>query len=70
MRNFNEIKVKLKLSIGYPFAEREDDVLLSDVISENDWNKLNLFEKDDFLKNEILDEWANHYIEISAELDN
>lgn len=67
--NFNSIKVQLKLSIGYPVANREDEVLLSDYISEDEWNKLNLFEKDEFLENEILNEWANDFIEKSVWVD-
>lgn len=69
MKNFNEIKVKLKLSIGYPVADREESVFLHEYIDEYDWNKLNLFEKDEFLENEILYEWANDFIEKSAELE-
>lgn len=67
--NFNSIKVQLKLSIGYSVANREDEVLLSDYISEDEWNKLNLFEKDEFLENEILNEWANDFIEKSVWVD-
>ncbi|QHJ84281.1 MAG: hypothetical protein [Bacteriophage sp.] len=40
----------------------------NEYIDEDDWNKLNLFEKDEFLRNE-LNEWANDFIEISAELE-
>lgn len=70
MKEFNEIKVKLKLSIGFPVADREESVFLHEYIDEDDWNKLNLFEKDEFLENEILYEWANDFIEQSAELDS
>jgi len=62
MSNFNKLKVKMRLSIGL-VGEQEDEVLLSNYISENEWNKLNLFEKEEFLETEILAEWANDYID-------
>lgn len=65
MSNFNDLKVKMKLSIGL-VGEQEDEVLLSDYISENEWNKLNFFEKEQFLETEILAEWANDYIDKSV----
>ncbi|HJP47912.1 hypothetical protein [Acinetobacter venetianus] len=62
MSNFNKIKVKMRLSIGL-IGDRENEELLSDHISEDEWNKLNLFEKEQFLETEIMAEWANGYIE-------
>ena len=58
MTEFNKIKVKLHLTIGFVIGfvigNQEEDVLLCDYISEAEWNKLNLFEKDDFVQEEIL----------------
>lgn len=65
MSNFNKLKVKMKLSIGL-VGDQEDEVLLSDHISEDEWNKLNFFEREEYLENEILAEWANGYIEKSV----
>ncbi len=65
MSNFNELKVKMKLSIGL-VGEQEDEVLLSDYISKQEWDKLNLFEKEEFLETEILADWANEYIDKSV----
>lgn len=68
MSEFNSIKVRLKLSIGFAVGNHELDVLLSDYISEEEWNALGFFEKQSFVEEEILQEWANGYIEKSAEV--
>ncbi|WEI17366.1 hypothetical protein PY247_12785 [Acinetobacter proteolyticus] len=65
MSNFNELKVKMKLSIGL-VGDQEDEVLLSDYISEDEWKKLSFFEKEEYLETEILAEWVNGYIEKSV----
>ena len=68
MSEFNQIKIKLKLSIGYPVANREEEVFLNEYISEKEWNKLGLLEKEEFVEKEILREWAYDYIEMSAHI--
>ncbi|MEW0895315.1 hypothetical protein KWF57_18420 [Acinetobacter baumannii] len=68
MSGFNAIKVRLKLSIGFAVGNHELDVLLSEYISEEEWNALGFFEKQSFVEEEILQEWANGYIEKSAEV--
>ncbi|MBK4744937.1 hypothetical protein ABFO97_12580 [Acinetobacter baumannii] len=68
MSEFNSIKVRLKLSIGFAVGNHELDVLLSEYISEQEWNALGFFEKQSFVEEEILQEWANGYIEKSAEV--
>lgn len=68
MSEFNSIKVKLKLSIGFVIGNQEEEVLLSDYISEDEWNALGFFEKQKFVEEEILNEWANEYIEKCAEV--
>ncbi|HAV5925740.1 TPA: hypothetical protein JI221_00685 [Acinetobacter baumannii] len=68
MSEFNSIKVRLKLSIGFVIGNQEEEVLLSDYISEDEWNALGFFEKQSFVEKEILQEWANGYIEKSAEV--
>jgi hypothetical protein len=68
MSEFNSIKVKLKLSIGFVIGNQEEEVLLSDYISEDEWNSLGFFEKQKFVEEEILNEWANEYIEKCAEV--
>ncbi|MFK7014688.1 hypothetical protein Q4366_11115 [Acinetobacter baumannii] len=68
MSGFNSIKVRLKLSIGFVIGNQEEDVLLSDYISEDEWNALGFFEKQEFVEKEILNEWANEYIEKCAEV--
>ncbi|BFM84851.1 hypothetical protein JUNP543_3248 [Acinetobacter baumannii] len=68
MSDFTSIKVRLKLSIGFVIGNQEEDVLLSDYISEEEWNALGFFEKQEFVEKEILNEWANGYIEKSAEV--
>ncbi|WP_336036376.1 DUF7167 family protein, partial [Acinetobacter pittii] len=65
---FNSIKVKLKLSIGFVIGNQEEEVLLSDYISEDEWNALGFYEKQKFVEEEILNEWANEYIEKCAEV--
>ncbi|MBJ9578038.1 MULTISPECIES: DUF7167 family protein [Acinetobacter calcoaceticus/baumannii complex] len=68
MSEFNSIKVRLKLSIGFVIGNQQEDVLLSDYISEEEWNALGFFEKQEFVEKEILNEWANEYIEKCAEV--
>lgn len=68
MTDFNKIKITLKLSIGFPVANREEETFLSEHISEEEWNKLGFFEKDEFIQKEILREWAYNYIEMSAHI--
>ena len=68
MSDFNKIKINLKLSIGYPVANREEEVFLNEYISEDEWNKLGFFEKEEFVEKEILREWAYDYIEMSAHI--
>ncbi|HGH3625122.1 TPA: hypothetical protein ACJK69_003088 [Acinetobacter baumannii] len=68
MSEFNSIKVRLKLSIGFAVGNHELDVLLSEYISEQEWNALGFFEKQSFVEEEILNEWSNGYIEKSAEV--
>lgn len=68
MSEFNSIKVRLKLSIGLVIGNQQEDVLLSDYISEDEWNALGFFEKQGFVEKEILNEWANEYIDKSAEV--
>lgn len=67
MAEFNEIKVSLSLSIGL-VGGHEHTEILSDHISEKDWNAMNLFEREEFIESEILNEWANGYIEKSFEV--
>lgn len=68
MSEFSKIKISLKLSIGFSVADREDETFLGEHISENEWKKLNLFEKEQFIEDEILKEWAHNYIEMSAQI--
>lgn len=68
MTDFNQIKIKLKLSIGFPVANHEEETFLSEHISEEEWNKLGFFEKEKFIEDEILKEWAYDYIEMSSEI--
>lgn len=69
MTDFNKIKITLKLSIGFPVANREEETFLSEHISEEEWKKLGFFEKEQFVENEILKEWAYDYIEMSAHIE-
>ncbi|HCQ9940336.1 TPA: hypothetical protein OMR03_000096 [Acinetobacter baumannii] len=68
MSEFNSIKVRLKISIGFAVGNQEEEVLLSDYISEDEWNALGFFEKQEFVEKEILNEWANGHIDKSAEV--
>ena len=67
MAEFSEIKVNLSLSIGL-VGVHEHTEILGDHISEKDWNAMNLFEREEFIENEILNEWANGYIDKSFEV--
>lgn len=54
MSDFDQIKVKLKLSIGFPVANREDETYLCEHISEDEWNKLGFLKKTNLLKRKFL----------------
>ena len=69
MTEFKQIKIKLKLSIGFPVANREDETFLHEHISEEEWNKLGFFEKEEFVEKEILRELAYDFIEMSAHIE-
>lgn len=68
MSNFDQIKVKLKLSIGFVVGNQEDEVFLSEYISEEEWMKLGFFERDQFVEKEILREWAYEHIVMCSEV--
>ena len=68
MSNFDQIKVKLKLSIGFVVGNQEDEVFLSEYISEEEWMKLGFFERDQFVEKEILREWAHEHIVMCSEV--
>ena len=50
MKNFDQIKIKLKLTIGYPVANREEETFLHEHISEEEWKALGFFEKEKFIE--------------------
>lgn len=69
MKNFEDIKVKLSLSIGYVVGNRKDEVLLSDYISEEEWKEMDLFEKDKFVHEEIAQPWSENFLDLGFEVE-
>lgn len=67
MNNFNGLKIKLSLSIGYSVAKRTDEHSLSDYFEEDEWESLSEAERAKAL-GEIADEWAYNYIDIGVSL--
>ncbi|WP_151984409.1 DUF7167 family protein [Acinetobacter radioresistens] len=69
IKNFEEQKVRLYLSIGYAASAREDSVYLKDYISESEWNALSPSEQENFLYEEILKDWESDHLDSSASLE-
>lgn len=69
IKNFEEQKVRLYLSISYAASAREDSVYLKDYINESDWNALNPTEQENFLYEEILKDWESDHLDSSASLE-
>ena len=67
MTNFNDLKIKLSLSIGYAGAKRTDEHSLSEYFEGDEWESLSEAERTKAL-DEIADEWAYNYIDISVSL--
>jgi len=67
MNSFNDLKIKLSISIGYAGAKRTDEHSLSDYFEEDEWASLSEEEKTKAL-DEIVDEWASNYIDIGVSL--
>ncbi|MBC68535.1 hypothetical protein [Acinetobacter sp.] len=67
MTNFNDLKIKLSLSIGYASAKRTDEHSLSDYFEEDEWLSLSETERAKAL-DEIADEWSYNYIDIGVSL--
>lgn len=67
MKTFEELKVKMGLSIGYTGASRNDEVYLSEWIDEETWSEMNESEKEKFL-NDCIEDWAWNYIDIGGGL--
>ena len=60
MSNFNELKIKFCLSIGYSNANQEDTEMLSDYWTEGEWNILTEKEKGEWL-NQMYNDWKAEY---------
>lgn len=69
IKNFEEQKVRLYLSIGYAASACEDSVYLKDYISESEWNALSPSEQENFLYEEILKDWESDHLDSSASLE-
>ncbi len=67
MSNFENVKIKLNLSIGYSGANQEDEHYLHEYFDEETWNDFSEKEKQDEL-HEIAKEWADNFIEYCANL--
>lgn len=67
MKNFNELKVNMNLSIGFVQDRRESEPL-SNFIDEDSWNKMNKLEMEQFI-NECIKDWAFNYIEYGGSLE-
>lgn len=67
MTNFNNLKIKLSLSIGYAGAKRTDEHRLSEYFEEDEWESLSEEERNKAL-DDIADEWAYNYIDVGVSL--
>lgn len=68
MSYFNDIKIKLHLSIGYSQASQSEEEYLSNYWSEDVWNNLSEQEKNEWL-NSFCNDWSDNYIEQSVWLE-
>lgn len=69
MTPFKDIKVTLSVSTPNKIFVQEATVYLRQYISEEEWNKLNFFARQEFIEEEILNEWVDNYIEKSATVE-
>ena len=67
MSNFDKIKIKLSFGCGYTHKQ-EDEELLSDYWSEDEWNSLSNIQKDRWL-DDFWIEWKCNYETGGAYLD-
>ena len=67
MSDFNRIKIKLSFRCGFT-SKQEDEELLSDYWSEDDWNNLSDKEKDHWL-DDFYSEWKSNYEDGAAWLE-
>ena len=59
MSDFDKIKIKLSFGCGF-VHEKEDERLLSDYWSEDDWNSLSDIKKEEWL-DEFYFDWKSNY---------
>lgn len=67
MSNFDKIKIKLSFSCGF-ISKQEDEELLSDYWSEDEWNNLSEKEKDRWL-DDFYNDWKSNYEDGAAWLE-
>lgn len=67
MSDFDKIKIKLSFGCGFIYKQ-EDEELLSDHWSEDEWNSLSEKEKDRWL-DDFYREWKSNYEDGAAWLE-
>ena len=67
MSDFDKIKIKLSFSCGF-ISKQEDEELLCDYWSEDEWNNLSEKEKDRWL-DDFYNEWKSNYEDGAAWLE-
>lgn len=67
MSDFDKIKIKLSFSCGFT-SKQEDEELLSDYWSEDEWNNLSEKEKDRWL-DDFYNDWKSNYEDGAAWLE-
>lgn len=65
---FKDIKVSVHLSIGLANADRNEEVNLCDYIEEDAWNKFSDEERENYITEELVKEWAYEYICFGGEI--
>lgn len=69
MKKFEDLKIKLNLSIGFVVGNRQDEVFLSDYTDEDEWKSMNIFEQEQFIHEEIAKPWSENYICLEFEVE-
>lgn len=63
MKKFEELKVKMTLSIGMHNASQKDEFYLGEWIDEESYNSMSEAEREKCI-GEMVEDWANNYIDI------
>jgi hypothetical protein len=65
MSNFEDLKIKFSLSIGFHGANRNDEHYLKDYVDEDSWCEMSDSDKEKFIDG-MTEDWSCNYIDLSG----